>query len=60
MDRTKIKLGACYYCPELRRKGLKPKTSPFLCECGFKARGKRHAEGDHHNHTVKKCRKGGW
>ena len=60
MDRTKVKMGANYCRPENRRKGLKPKTSPFLCECGFKARGPNHAEGDHHNGCVPKCRRGGW
>lgn len=52
--------GGCYCSPDKRQKGLKPKTSPFLCECGFKVRGKNHAEGDHHNGTVKKYRRGSW
>ncbi len=52
--------GGCYCRPEKRRAGLKPKTSPFLCGCGYKVRGKNHAEGDHHNGCVPKCRRGGW
>ncbi len=52
--------GRCFCRPELRRKALKTKTSPFLCGCGYKVGGKNHAEGHHHNHSVPKCRRGNW
>lgn len=59
-DKIIVGSGGCFCRVENRRKGLKPKTSPFLCECGFKVRGRNHAEGSHHNHTVAKHRRGRW
>ena len=38
------------YCrPELRGQGLAQKTSPKWCSCGYRARGKNHENGKHHN-----------
>ena len=52
--------GGCFCRTEKRRGGLKQKTSPFICECGYRVRGKDHTKGSHHNHTVVKCRRGKW
>ncbi len=57
---TRVGQGGCYCKPENRRKGRKPRTATNYCECGFKVRGKNHADGNHHNHKVAKCRRGSY
>ena len=57
--RHRIEPGPAYCRPEKKRIRA-ARTSPKWCECGRKVHGPNHEDGDHHGHTVPKCRRGGW
>ena len=60
--RRKTEPGPAYCRPEKKRIRA-ARTSPAYCkdpDCKFKVRGPNHEDGDHHNGTVPKCRRGGW
>ena len=57
--RRKTEPGPAYCRPE-KKNTRTARTSEKWCECGRKVHGVNHADGDHHGHTVPKCRRGGW